>query len=226
MRIFVFCKIQFQLQLILNTMKTKIIALLFIICLHTVVFATNFTVSIVGTTYSPATLTIHVGDVVTISASDMHPLVQVGKTNYDNLTATALVGGWGTQMADYTYTASKVETIYFVCGNHVGLGMKGSITVLANTTGFSSTTDNSTDIQFYPNPVSSLGTLFIGKGANASVQIFNINGQLAKSLQTNNAANQTNTKVEISFDDFESGYYFVVIVSDKKRYVKKVEVIH
>ena len=39
--------------------------------------ATSYTVSISGFAYSPSTLTVTVGDVVTISASGTHPLAEV-----------------------------------------------------------------------------------------------------------------------------------------------------
>ena len=54
----------------------KIYLTLFLTILTICLKATSFTVTIIGNTYSPSTLTLTVGDVVTIEANSAHPLVE------------------------------------------------------------------------------------------------------------------------------------------------------
>ncbi len=110
----------------------KIYTLLFVCISLMSARATSYTISTSGTSYSPNTLTVSIGDVITIQASGTHPLAQVDQTTW-NANGTATVsGGWGTKTADHTFTVISANSIYFVCTNHVGMGMKGQITVAAS----------------------------------------------------------------------------------------------
>jgi len=90
--------------------------------------ATSYTVTIVGTSYSPSTLATVVGDVVTIQADGSHPLVEVDLATWNANGNTPKAGGFGTKTSDYTFTVTSTNTIYFVCQAHASSGMKGQIT--------------------------------------------------------------------------------------------------
>ncbi|MCX6256431.1 MAG: putative Ig domain-containing protein, partial [Bacteroidia bacterium] len=110
-------------------MKKIIFSIVVCIIIINAIKATNFTVTIVNFTYSPALTTVNVGDVVTIDASTLHPLVQVSAATWNANLATPLPGGWGVKTSNYTFTITTTDTIYFVCQNHVSIGMKGRIVV-------------------------------------------------------------------------------------------------
>ena len=95
-----------------------------------VIRATSFNITVVaGPAYSTPNLTVSIGDVVTISASGTHPLVEVDLANYTAGTPNAMSGGWGTKTSAYTFTITSGNSIYYGCGNHMGMGMKGKIDV-------------------------------------------------------------------------------------------------
>ena len=91
--------------------------------------ATSYTITTSGFSYSPSTLTVTVGDVVTISASGTHPLAEVSQTTWNANGTATLSTGFGNKTSSYTFTISSTNSIYYVCTNHVGSGMKGQITV-------------------------------------------------------------------------------------------------
>ena len=91
--------------------------------------ASNWNVTISGTTYSPASITVDLNDVVTIEASAAHPLVQVSKATWNQSLADTMAGGWGVKTANHTFSVLSQDTIYFVCQNHASIGMKGMIIV-------------------------------------------------------------------------------------------------
>ncbi|MBL7916862.1 MAG: hypothetical protein JNM96_00600, partial [Bacteroidia bacterium] len=97
----------------------KIYSFLFAALLCVGANATSYTISVSGTSYSPNTLTVSIGDVVTIEASASHPLVQVDNTVWTANGTTSLSTGWGETTANHTFTITNTNTIYYVCKNHV-----------------------------------------------------------------------------------------------------------
>lgn len=143
--------------------------------------AENFNIAISGTSYSPSTLTVNVGDVVTIEASDFHPLVQVSQSTWNAGSSAALSGGFSsTTSFNLTITAAMAgTTIFYVCSNHVASGMKGQIDVNV----VSGITENKVqDFNFtlYPNPVLSDALLNISakKAGRISFMIYDMNGKI------------------------------------------------
>src|SRR5947207_1117659 len=130
---------------------TFTLAFLLFVVLQTT-FAANINITISGFAYSPNATSANIGDVVTIQASSMHPLVQVDQTTWLANGNTPMGSGWGTKTAAYTFTITTASAIYYVCANHVSTNqMKGLIGV---SNGIMSTTAASYNINLYPNPVS------------------------------------------------------------------------
>lgn len=92
--------------------------------------ATDHVISTSGLTYAPAELTVNVGDNITINASSVHPTTEVSQATWEANGTAALVGGFGTNTASFTFTVEEVGIIYYVCDNHIASGMKGLINVL------------------------------------------------------------------------------------------------
>lgn len=190
---------------------------------------TNISDTILTTTnhtYSPAELTVNIGDKITIMASTFHPLVQVSKETWGNSGNTPLASGWGTKTTPYTFTVATYDTIYFVCSIHVIFGMKGKIIVnkIADVLDLSL---NHINISLYPNPVSSSGNLHIQtvEPTNLTAKVFDYLGNLVKSLMNsqNLMTNESNNNFNVS--NFESGNYFIVVSDERKEYVLKMIVI-
>lgn len=95
--------------------------------------AADHTIGTAGNSYSPADITVQLGDNVTIQASTTHPTTQVSEATWNANGTTAVAGGFGTRSAEFTITINSLNTIYFVCNNHIAQGMKGQINVSAAT---------------------------------------------------------------------------------------------
>ena len=186
--------------------------------------AASFTVTIVGSTYSPAALTVTIGDVITIQASATHPLVQVSNADWSAQATTSLVGGWGVKTADYTFTISTANSIYFLCQNHGPFGMKGRIDI-----GSVGLNENNfiNNFNLFPNPATDKLILdFVTVSTSQiNVKLFNMLGQessvLLKDSQVSVGNNHINFDLPVTL---ANGTYFVVISSNERRTVKKIVV--
>ncbi|MBK6521741.1 MAG: T9SS type A sorting domain-containing protein [Sphingobacteriaceae bacterium] len=189
----------------------KIYTLLFVCISLMSARATSYTISTSGTSYSPNTLTVSIGDVITIQASGTHPLAQVDQTTW-NANGTATVsGGWGTTTANHTFTVSSANSIYFVCTNHVGSGMKGQITVAASGINENSNVVNSLSI--FPVPASETIHLNYSLKESALIEIdmISLSGQKAASLVNEIQLIGTQQKVLNVPSNLASGVYFIQI---------------
>jgi plastocyanin len=171
--------------------------------------ATTHTITIVGQTYSPSMVNAVVGDEIIISASGGHPLVQVDQATWDASSATPMVGGWGTLTSSHTFTVTEAGDIYFVCQFHVGMGMKGMISVSAavGIQDFSATEP----LSVYPNLVSD-GVITV-KGdqstlEGSTLQLISANGQLVKSVAIQSE--------RIALGNLAAGMYSALVVKNEK----------
>jgi plastocyanin len=98
-------------------------------------YAAEHVIGTAGNSFSPASITVQLGDNVTIQATASHPTTQVSESTW-NANGTAPIGGGFTgQTSSFSFMITSLSTIYFVCENHVvSHNMKGKITV-ATTTG-------------------------------------------------------------------------------------------
>ena len=183
-----------------------------------VLMADHHQVSISGFSYSPDYITVNVGDTVTISASDTHPLVQVSSSTWYDNEADPLAEGFGPTTTDYTFEITSQDTIFYVCENHVGSGMKGKIAVSSGT---SIAPEPSFVFTVYPNPspngqinVSIPGT----EGQNKVLEIYNAVGQL---VQTKSFSSPTFS----TSHNLPGGAYFLLIRNKDFMVTKKLEII-
>jgi len=188
--------------------------------------ATKRTVTISGFNYSPALLTVHTGDTVTINASASHPLLEVSKATWDNSGTTALSGGFGPTTKNFTFTAGAADTIYYICTEHVQFGMKGRV-IIAPSSGIIDLPEKSLSLSLFPNPIANTGMLSIYSPAsnNFSVQVFNITGQLAKDLTPADRIPDKQYSIPVDASNLSEGTYFIVAISGGQKIVRKFEVI-
>lgn len=201
-------------------MNTLIRFIVFIASLFNLTFAANFTIFISGLSYSPNQIEVIFGDTVTISASDIYPLVQVDKATWYDDGATPMPGGWGIKTSDYTFTVTTDEPIYFVCQNYVSSGMKGQITVQS----ILSVTNKllTVELSLYPNPFSEYTRICLPVSEKYEVNIIDLKGQ--KILTVLSGINR-NENCCFDFKPEENaircGTYFIQIITNRKSYLAK-----
>ncbi len=116
-------------------MKKVLSALLLVISSVSGAFATIWDVTNSGFTFLPANITITQGDTVRFTLQASHNAVEVSQTTYNANGATPLGGGFSVSFgaAGELVTGLGTGVHYYVCSNHAGSGMKGTITVNAAT---------------------------------------------------------------------------------------------
>lgn len=188
-------------------------ALAFIV--GTSAYATSYTIDISGISYTPSTLNVVVGDEITIQASGNHPLAEVSESTWDANGSTPMPSGFGVQTSSYTFTASTVGTIYYVCQAHVSGGMKGLINVSVATGIIDAT--SSTGLRVYPSIVTN-GAFNVAADSDvlkgATVELFSTNGQLVKSylLESESAVLKA---------DVATGTYTAVVLKDNEAILRQ-----
>jgi plastocyanin len=176
--------------------------------------AENFLITIDGFSYTPSVLTAQPGDVITIEASAMHPLSQVSETTWNANGTEQLVGGFGTETSDYSFTLTNTEDVFFVCLAHVSAGMKGKIEV-ENTTSVEDAARISS-LKVFPNPVKN-GSMTIAAPEQMDgqqLELYNTNGQLVRTIGLSGLQMELNLKLQ-------SGIYTAVLVAEQKAVLRK-----
>ncbi len=189
-----------------------------------VIRAASFNITISGFAYSPSTLTVSIGDVVTIAATGNHPLVEVDLANYTAGTPNAVAGGWGTKTTAYTFTITSANSIYYGCGNHMGMGMKGKIDVNGGVGIFENKTVIG-NISLFPNPAKEKISVKINatQSGALSAKLFSVCGQEVQQLATNKELlSGENVFVMDINKNIPAGVYFMELTFNSKKYVRKV----
>lgn len=205
----------------------KIYALFLLLSIAFVTKATSYTVTISGFSYSPATLTVNIGDVVTIQASAGHPLAEVDQTTWNANGTSTLSTGFGVKTSNYTFTVSSNNTMYYVCTAHATLGMKGQIVV--NSVGVNEQQISFNNVNVFPNPASNKAQIeFSSVGNNfVNVILFDITGRKIENIYLNfEAVNGKNTITYKLPDYLNSGNYFIEISSGNQKMSKKLIVLN
>lgn len=185
--------------------------------------ATSYTVTISGFAYSPATLTVSIGDVVTIAASGSHPLSEVSQTTWNASGTSTLSTGFGNKTSNYTFTVTSASDIYYVCTVHVSMGMKGKIVV--SSVGVKEEADAISYISMFPNPAKDKFSVKFNSTDNGSVtaKIYSICGQEIESLVVNKEFNAGVTTLNFDLQNhIPAGVYFVQLNYNSKKVTRKL----
>ncbi|MDD4969420.1 MAG: T9SS type A sorting domain-containing protein [Paludibacter sp.] len=163
----------------------KIILTLFIIPFYLNGFGATFNIVNVGLTYSPATLTINEGDDVTFTLnSSFHNALEVSLATYNADGIDPLAGGFSVPFGGGSVPSSLLPAgiHYYVCSNHVTLGMKGIIIVQSVSKVPEIQTQN--DLLIYPSPAKENITVQFNSTTTIPLEIklFNLQGRLVDVL--------------------------------------------
>lgn len=208
-------------------MKKILLLLTTVFLLFATVNATTYTINIVGLSYSPATLTVNVGDLVTIEATDFHPLVQVSQDSWNAGDNTQVSGGFSST-SNYTITITPElagTTIYYLCSNHALSGMKGiiNVNVVANIQ-----ENKLKDFNFtvYPNPIQSASwiNMSVKKASKVNLTVYDLNGKVLYQLGNYNMT-QGETTVPLDASRLQKGNYILQMRTDQGVLRKQILVL-
>jgi len=182
-------------------------------------FSTTVTITNSMYTFTPGTITIHVGDTVKFQIETMHNVVEVSHATW-NANGNTPLPGFSLDFGGGTVTGLTVGTHYYVCAAHASSGMKGEI-IVTGTTGIDNITPDNVKLSIYPNPTTGIFTVQLQGSENLinnepSMAIYNLRGERIYSLPIV----QGQTQIDISM--MPTGTYFVIINNNTKEYAEKV----
>lgn len=187
--------------------------------------ATTHTINISGFTYSPASLSVSVGDTITIQASATHPLAQVDQTTWQANGTTPMAGGFGVKTSAYTFTASmSSQPIYYVCQNHASMGMKGQINV-GVLTGINTFAAPAENLALFPNPASESFSIRYNQEDDAvlSVNLYSVCGEKISVPMSDTESGKGIHTIHITLpSSVSAGVYFVELTNGSRKTVKKL----
>ncbi|HLO61041.1 MAG TPA: T9SS type A sorting domain-containing protein [Bacteroidales bacterium] len=163
-----------------------------------------------GFAYSPATLTINLGDSVRFEAGASHPTRQVSSDTWDAKGTTLLAGGFDFPSGNGTVGFDQPGTYFYVCTAHVAShGMKGKIIVQAATP-VNAVSDES--VRIYPVPLkgNELSVEWKLPVKSAIIQVFSLSGSLVINLRHEMVSGVST----IDCSKLPSGMYLLKLQSD------------
>jgi plastocyanin len=186
-------------------------------------FAAKRTITNVGFTFSPDTITIEVGEDVEFSLDNTHNAVEVTKATWDANENTKKSGGFSVPFGGGEVVFAAAGTYYYVCEPHASMGMKGVIIVTAATAVPSVTNDIST-FNVFPNPASDFITVSYTLNSSTIVNIRLINAagvEVANILKESRDPGQYKNTYSLN-NDLVPGIYYVSFISDNQSYINKI----
>ena len=197
-------------------MKKSALLIAAIFCMATS-FATTHTISVGGMSFTPATLTVHPGDVINwVWADGTH-----------TTTSTSVPTGaatWNSNInsstTSFSYTPTVIGTYQYQCSFHAAMGMVGTITVVsaANV----STVNNTMGFNMYPNPAKSVLHLQLPDNKlPVTITMTDLRGVIVLHKVYSNVA-----EAEVNLDGLNSGLYIVNAVQGNKVGQQQLSVFH
>ena len=199
-------------------MKTKFIFFVALFFISYAAFSTTWTITNSGDAFTPASLTINMGDMVVFSIASIHNAVEVSQATWNADGTTALTGGFQTPYGGGTVTSAQlsVGTHYYVCQAHASMGMKGVI-IVQNSSGIAENTLK-TNVFVSPNPSNGKFQLSINNidfTKNSDLMIYNMIGEQVYQSTI------INSKLNIDLSDQPKGIYFIKIINGQTILTRK-----
>ncbi|MEO5906817.1 MAG: T9SS type A sorting domain-containing protein [Saprospiraceae bacterium] len=184
-------------------------------------YCTTHTIINSGFSFSPATITIALGDTVIFDITNDHNSVEVSQATWNANGNTPLPSGWAVPFGGGMVLPAHLTagTHFYVCQPHASGGMKGIIIVEGSTAVDDIHAPGNFSI--YPNPSTGKISLLVGGNDNnrdLKVEIFDIRG--VRVYYTNKLDREAINDVEIPALD--RGVYLVRLRDDENVYTKKV----
>jgi len=192
-------------------MKRMILFAIRVLLSSNICFSVTHTVSNSGTSFSPGTLTINLGDTVNFVLASIHDAREVNQATW-NANQNTSNGGFQTPFGGGTVVLQTTGIHYYVCVPHAAVGMKGTITV-NQTTGvrtFGPTTPAEFALgQNYPNPFNPATEIrfTIADSRFTTLRVYDMIGKEVAEL-VNGEMKAGNYSVEWNGANVASGVYF------------------
>ncbi len=147
-------------------------------CAVSLTQAATHTVSNSGTTFTPAEITITVGDIINFDIGGSHNVVEVSEETW-NANGSTSNGGFSLGFGGGELTFNDAGTFYYVCEPHASIGMKGKVVVEAVTNLTDVVEDQFPLLHVYPNPAREFATMDfnLDTGSQIRVSVFDITGK-------------------------------------------------
>ncbi len=171
---------------------------------------TTTTINAQGFTFSPDNVTIHVGDTINFNVGASHPVLQVSEETWNANGKTPLEGGFSFPDGVGKIALVLPGTYYYVCTNHVSLGMKGKIQV-AQLTALEEKQFQHGNLNIFPNPIvgSTLKLSFIAeKQGLLTIWLTDISGKVISRIQ-NLQCIEGDNEIVIETGNLTPGMYLV-----------------
>lgn len=165
-----------------------------------------------GMTFSPSTLTVNVGDVVRWEWSN-------GTHTTSSRTIPATAATWDAPLTStstsFEYTVMVAGTFSYACNYHESMGMTGTFTAVAVSTGINENGLSQT-ISVYPNPAKSF--INLKTSLSGDIVIYDILGNSISSYKLNDLPS-SDESYKLDLTDLSKGIYIISIIptNEKKR---------
>ncbi|MBI5021883.1 MAG: T9SS type A sorting domain-containing protein [Ignavibacteriales bacterium] len=192
-------------------MKKLTVVMILLLSFAGLGYSVTHTITNVGTTFSPNSVTINLGDTVIFALSSLHNAVEVNQTTW-NANGTTSNGGFALGFGGGSVVPLTTGTYYYVCTVHASLGMKGIITVNQTTDikgSELSTPREFTLMQNFPNPFNPRTEIYfqLNHADHISIKIYNMLGtEIITLIDENVSAGEH--RIEWDAAGQPSGIYF------------------
>jgi plastocyanin len=165
-----------------------------------------------GFTYSPAELTVNVGDEVEFEGTSNHPIQEVSEVTWNDNGITPLEGGFAFQTGSGKVTFQNAGTHFYVCVAHVASqGMKGKIIVQGPAA--LSEASSSDELAVFPLPLTGNDLTIALKSADQqhfTVNLYDLTGNLVGS----SVGSSTDGRYVMDCSALPKGVYLLKLKTD------------
>ena len=186
------------------------------------VSATMYTVTNSGLTFTPASLTVNVGDTVRWDITSIHNAVEVSEATWNANGSTALTGGFSIPYGGGMHVFTNAGIHYYVCQSHIASGMKGTVTV-TSTTSTNSPDAVTRELQLHgiaPQPATDLVVVDLqtSRKTSVSVDVFDVSGRkMTEGIERSLGPGAHTVPLRVA--GLRSGVYFLRFVSDEQAFM-------
>lgn len=183
-------------------------------------FCKTWAITNSGFAFSPATLTINLGDSVKFTLGGSHNAVEVSEATWNENGNTPLPG-FSTAFGGGLVLPGQLTmgTHFYVCSPHASFGMKGTI-IVQNTTGITRNSSNE-GISIFPNPSNGNFQLEINSSkvtGNYLLEVYDLQGN--KPYKNSDLKPQNSYRIDIS--SLPKGIYFVKLFDGAEIYIRQI----